>query len=658
MVSYQAVVLAIGSLVVRSNSCFHQPVTTLGALFADLFGDISSLRRFLRGHLEGLTVGSGEELVSSLAEHQSLQDYAEEAAEKLRQRGWIEPALWASLRQARPGRSEDIRRLESSLRPRDAQRVRGQLYVHIVRAGAEGHWTWWSGFGGRIRSQRAPLPALDPTATLLLGPGEHWQEVLSAACGRSVRHPAAAAVRVQLHVTDRDLLAVPWTALRHGEDALVAQCGWSVELVPADIPSLRKQLDVPCAIDIIATEEVAALLASMVHILAQAWPPWWDRRVFVRSPAEVRSQPAPIRLVVGEPPVNLPPVDLEATLTRDPEWIPGAPSVAHAVHHGANEDAYPALLAWIGDVLGQGKDPAEAWQRHAGPIFTAYATFTTNVRYRRPKIENARRRLDRMAARSFADAHLRTLVEDPGRRVLALFGSGTPDNLVERLFDQVDDWAQRGSPYHLDPALPMKLPGDRPLTGDALEEELRIAQGIQPGISIGTWLGEKRSRSTSLGRVVVFNFCLDAETAAVGESELRVLLEWARDWLLNQVPSAVRVLIWLATPIRKSQGNLHPATQILLGDEKLHVSGLDFHALDPLTPVSHHHIVDFLKEQDSSSCPTDLVWKVATAIMEATQGRFDEVVVLLEACERSGWFETLERARKVGWAAIREGEHV
>ncbi|HNC96892.1 MAG TPA: hypothetical protein PKW90_12260, partial [Myxococcota bacterium] len=481
--------------------------------------------------------------------------FCSSAAENLRQRGLVDGSLFQALRQQRPHQKALIDPVEKALISPAYGRI--TLHISILRQGTGARWRWSTRPDHCLQGALAQLPR-DPL-DCLRGP-KTWPELLVWATGRPMTGPDGVSLRVLLHSDHPHILSLDLSRLWYLGQDLSRLGQWSIEWAGREFPTHRLCLEPPFAIDLVG--KAPALRDSLATLLTEAWPSarWDDVRE--RTAEQVKTEEvnglrcprAPIRVVLGEQP-DLPPVQLEVRLSGrsvGDEMSSVVQAHLDPQRAGRPERARQAALDWLREVLCRGKSPGPAWYELGfGPATSRYLDFQLGRSSPRPRRENIRRRLDRFRWRTTAEGHIRLLANDYSRRVLLLTGSGEPGNLVQALYQQIEDWALRSSQdYQLVVVPNVELP--KQTTAAAFHEEFLAAQQLQADLP--TWLALQCSRSARPVAVVVL--CLDVATTAnpIDATKLRLLAEWGRDFLRpaledSRVPQGARALIWLAAEV-------------------------------------------------------------------------------------------------------------
>lgn len=533
----------------------------------------------------------------------------------------------------------------------------------------------------------------------LFGSDAECVRLLTAVRGLSERATpvSSGGLRVRIHADDQRLLAQPWLRTSWKQNSLV-DAGWTFELsslptgAPTDTTPLLR-LELPCNL-ITVLLDVEQRLHCAPHIqhvctIGSRRPSLSNSRA--RPPhAPVATNLAELRGLSHHRPDILY-VCGSATASDGNLWFAGDATGSrvglHAVlatweHHppkvvllnlmdaapGTSQaavhriaDKFPLVVMQTsgltqihanpgplhaaerfleGLIHGDNPEPVRLARAHCLPsvhVWTHYGKFV------RPRAEQAqklspRRDLDREDQRAQALLQCKNLCEDPAHRTALLLAHGEAGNHLDQLGVQLQHTLHNAVSLR---RISWRMPrtADGRLDGQVLAQNFDATLNVPHGISRNEamkLLHREWFKPRSIGLILVDTGVFGGRhEPALRASDIDTLVHFCSEELASSCPDACRLVLLAALEVERSKfATIATKAARVRDHDQTHL--FRFRSLDPLEAVTRSDLKSYL-DKPGSGCPPGEAGRFATAVFEASRGRFEDAVRMLDEAALDGW---------------------
>lgn len=319
-----------------------------------------------------------------------------------------------------------------------------------------------------------------------------------------------------------------------------------------------------------------------------------------------------------------------------------------------------SMLEWLSRWLAQGGDPLRALhdlRQEQAESHGELATLCANASYRHwsttvPEqrvIEpgHARKHLDREHQKAMISTDVRKLARDNNARVLAVIASARPGNSLHLHHEQLrafldldaDDgavlrWESINAPtythWHLE---------------DALAQDLQAQLGARPQENLTDLIQRLGPDQTGKKQAMLW-ITWHSEKGMLAIEHIYGWLQLIAKKLAPSCPAAMRVICYIAFEAGdRDLKKLQESVQNAQCQGWARGTNFKVRLLEPLDKVPFDQLQSFIKDPKHTDCPDTLQVDMVKMIMDSTDGKFDQVVDLIEEAERSGWRLLHERLK-------------
>lgn len=285
--------------------------------------------------------------------------------------------------------------------------------------------------------------------------------------------------------------------------------------------------------------------------------------------------------------------------------------------------------------------------RYHGTVWTSYRRFASRWLGDAPKTGQARKWLDRLPIRRWADGSFRDM--PVGRSLIAGLVVGHHGAHVRGVGQQCVEYIRRNNPHADVQSRLLRMPSKPGWTKESVDEAVR-----RDGFSIGeddaikdVFLEilpiSKASRSASARPRYLI---LDCEVKSskgqppIAVKDLEVWAEYCASELTAPARAAqLKVICMLAVEGDDADIKHYQSVSATIHKKAWYreATGFRFEVSEPLSKVTASDLTDFLSVAENSSCPQSYLADMPELIVENTDGVFEVVCDMIDEAERSGW---------------------
>jgi hypothetical protein len=289
---------------------------------------------------------------------------------------------------------------------------------------------------------------------------------------------------------------------------------------------------------------------------------------------------------------------------------------------------------------GDDPDPVQLVAAHGLPAVHVWSHFGQFVRPKTRLVQrlSPQRDLDREDQRAQALLQCKTLCEDPSHRTALLLAHGEPGNHLDQLGQQLQHTLHGSlSPRRLVWRVP-RTPDGR-LLADALAEHFDATLQVPHGVCRREALAERHRewfKPKTIGLILIDTGVFGGRHGApLRASDLETMVQFCGDELAPSCPDTCRIVILTSLEVERAKfATIARMAATLRDDRQTHL--FRFRSLDPLEAVTRHDLKSYL-DKPGSGCPPPSTAAFAAAVHEASQGRFEDAVRLLDQAAIDGW---------------------